>query len=139
LDALARLALAPNLLTDALQLLRDPLVGGRNFIERIGDLAEHAVLMAGHADGKIADAHGLQGMQQIVFEGGGAVAGLGCTVFEGCFGGGVYRGSICSGFNRLANRLHNSPSGSGYCPLKDARTAGKCSKSGTSPENRQKS
>ena len=71
LHALAGLAFAPDLLADALELLGHPLVGGGDLVEGVGDLAEHAVLIAGHADGEIADPHGLQGVEKIVLEWGG--------------------------------------------------------------------
>ncbi len=88
LDALPRLALAPDLLADAFELLRDPLIGGGDLVEGVGDLAGHAVLVAGHPHGEIADPHGLQGMQEIVFEGSGAVALIAGTAhrFSRCVG-----------------------------------------------------
>jgi hypothetical protein len=114
LDALTRLALTPDLLADAIELLRNPLIGARYLIERVGNLAENAVLIAGHANRKITDPHGLKGMQQIVFEGGGAVDVFGGTVLEACIRGAACRRPICSGFKRLADRLHVCPSGNDH-------------------------
>ena len=49
---------------DALELLRHLLVGCDDLVERVGDLARDAVLVALHAYGEIAAAHGLQGVEQ---------------------------------------------------------------------------
>ena len=59
-DALSRLALAPDHLSDALELLRHPLVGGDDLIERIGDLAVDSEVIPGHAHRKVAATHGLK-------------------------------------------------------------------------------
>ena len=81
LDALAGLALAADHLADALELLRHALVGGDDLVEGIGDLADQADMVAGHADGEIADAHGLQGVQEFV-QIGRAVAGRGRSAVD---------------------------------------------------------
>ena len=66
LHALAGLAFAAHDMADALELLRHALVGGDDLVERIGDLAEQADLVAGHAHGEVAHAHRLQRIEQIV-------------------------------------------------------------------------
>ncbi len=58
--ALARPALLADHLPDALQFLRHLLIGGDNFIERIGDLAGQAGPGAREANGEVAIAHGLK-------------------------------------------------------------------------------
>ena len=63
--ALASLALAAHHLPNALELPRHALVGGDDLIEGVGDLAHEADLVAGHAHREIADAHCLQGMQEL--------------------------------------------------------------------------
>ena len=63
--ALAGLAFAAHHLPNALELTRHALVGGDDLIEGIGDLAHDADLVARHAHREIADAHGLQGMQEL--------------------------------------------------------------------------
>ena len=64
--ALARLALLADRLADALQLLRHALIGGNDLVEDIGELADGADMATRHAHGKIADAHRLHGLQQVV-------------------------------------------------------------------------
>ena len=49
-----------------LELLRHALVGGDDLVERVGDLALDADLVARQPDGEIADAHGLQRAEQLV-------------------------------------------------------------------------
>ena len=66
LDAVLRLALAADALADALELLRHALVGGDDFVERVGDLAFDADPVAGHANRKVADPHRLQRGQKLV-------------------------------------------------------------------------
>ena len=63
-DTLAGAALAAHHLPDPFELLGHALVGGDDFIERVGDLAEDADPVARHADGKVADPHGLQRMKE---------------------------------------------------------------------------
>jgi hypothetical protein len=63
-----RVLLRANLLADTFKLLRNPLICGSNFIERVSYLARQTVLIAGHPNRKIPHAHGLQGTQQVVFE-----------------------------------------------------------------------
>ena len=63
--ALAGLALAADHLADSLELLRHALVGGDDLVEGIGDLAREADLVARQAHREIADAHGLQRMQEL--------------------------------------------------------------------------
>ena len=53
-------------LADALELLRHPLVGGDDFVERVGDLAFDAEPVAGHPDREVADAHRLQRGKKLV-------------------------------------------------------------------------
>src|SRR4051812_9739396 len=64
LHALARLALAAHHLADQLELLRHALIGGDDVVESVGELAVDAEIVAAHAHGEIAVAHGLQGEQQ---------------------------------------------------------------------------
>ena len=52
-------------LPDTLELLRHPLVGGDDVIKGVGDLTDQAGLVARQPDGEVADADGLQGMQQV--------------------------------------------------------------------------
>ena len=66
LHALARLAFAPHDMADALSLLCHALVGGDDLIEGVGDLAEQTELAACHAHREFADAHGLQGIEEVV-------------------------------------------------------------------------
>ena len=66
LHALAGLALAAHDMADAFELLRHALIAGDDLVEGIGDLAEQADLVAGHAHGEVAHAHGLQCIQEIV-------------------------------------------------------------------------
>ena len=71
-------------LADALELLRHALVGGDDLVERVGDLAVDADVIAGHAHRKVADAHRLQRLQQFVHFGRGfAVAADGLVGFDG--------------------------------------------------------
>ena len=60
----AGLAFAADDLADLLELLRHPLIGGDDLVERIGDLAGETDLVARQPDRKIADAHGLQRLQK---------------------------------------------------------------------------
>src|SRR6185312_5053488 len=64
--AMARLALAADDLPGALQFLGHALVGGDDLIEGLGNLADEAFVVGGHADGEVAGAHGLQRVQQLV-------------------------------------------------------------------------
>ena len=66
LDPVARLALTADHLAGALQLLRHVLVGGDNVVEGVGDLADQADMVAGHAHRKVAGLHGLENMQEFV-------------------------------------------------------------------------
>ena len=70
LHPLAGLAFAADDLADLLQLLGHALVGGDDVVEGVGDLAGEADLVARQADGEIADAHRLQGVQQIAHRAG---------------------------------------------------------------------
>src|SRR5207244_827928 len=63
--ALAGLALAADDLADALELLRDLLVGGDDLVERVGDLAVDALEVAREPDGEVAAAHLLQRAQEL--------------------------------------------------------------------------
>jgi hypothetical protein len=63
---LAGLAVAPDHLPDPVELLCHALVGGNDLVERVGDLAHQADLIARHADGEIADPHRLERAQQLV-------------------------------------------------------------------------
>jgi hypothetical protein len=47
-------------------LLRHSLIGGDDFVERVGDLSLDAEVIAGHPHREIARAHCLQGVQQIL-------------------------------------------------------------------------
>ena len=80
LDPLPGIAVAPDVLADALQLLGHALVGGRDLVEGVRDLAGQADLLAGHPHREIARADGLQRMQQLVFERSRAVSGPGSRV-----------------------------------------------------------
>src|SRR6516164_7722536 len=66
LHPLARLSFAAHDLTDALELLRHAFVGSHDLVEGVGDLAQEADLIAGHADREVAHAHGLQRIQEVV-------------------------------------------------------------------------
>src|SRR5262249_54824026 len=66
LDPLAGLALAPDHLPDAIELFCHTFVGSDDFVESVGDLAHQADLIAGPANGEIADPHGLQRAQQLM-------------------------------------------------------------------------
>ncbi len=106
--ALAGLAFAADHLADALELLRHALVGGDDLVEGVGDLAGDADLVAGHADGEVADAHGLQGMQEVVQIGGRD--GLGAIAID-LSGRARRNGGRAVGFdfaNRIKIRLHFS-------------------------------
>ena len=63
--AIAGLALAPDDLADVLELAGHALVGGRDIVESVGDLAEDADLVAGHADREVAEPHCLQGGEKV--------------------------------------------------------------------------
>src|ERR1700720_4256559 len=63
---MTRLAFAADQLTYVLKLLRHALVVGHNFVEGVGDFAEHTCFVSRHADGKIAGFDGLKGMEQLV-------------------------------------------------------------------------
>ena len=64
--AMTCLALAPDQLADALDLLGHALIGCNDFIESIRDLAEEAVFLAGHPHGKVAGTHRAQRLQKIL-------------------------------------------------------------------------
>ena len=66
IDALASLPLAADDLPDARQLLSHALVGGRDLVEGVRDLAVDTEVIATHPNREIAAAHRLQGLQQIV-------------------------------------------------------------------------
>jgi hypothetical protein len=53
-------------LTDALQLLRHPLIGGDDFIEGIGDLSLDPEMIAGHPDREVSASHRLQRVKQFL-------------------------------------------------------------------------
>ena len=63
--AMARLAVLADDLAGALELARHALVRGDDLVERVGDLAVEARLVARQAHGEIAVAHGLQRAQQL--------------------------------------------------------------------------
>ena len=86
-DALAGAALAPDHLADPLELLGHSLIGGDDIIEGVGDLADDADAVAGHAHGKIADLHRLQRVEEF-----GQPAGIGAGVVVG-----VILGSLVCG------------------------------------------
>ena len=65
-DALARLPSLPTTWPDVLELLGYALVVGDDLIEGIGDLADEARRLAGHAHGEIAHPHRLEGSEQLV-------------------------------------------------------------------------
>ena len=54
------LPFAADHLADAFELLRHALVGGDDLVEGVGDLALDPEIVAAHAHGEIAGAHGLQ-------------------------------------------------------------------------------
>ena len=62
--ALAGLAFPAHHAPDMLELLRHPLIGGDDVVEGVGDLAGDAGLVAGHADGEVADPHRLKGAEK---------------------------------------------------------------------------
>ena len=64
--AMTGLALAPDQLADALELLGHALIGCNDVIESIRDLAEEAVFLAGHPHGKVAGPHCAQRLQKIL-------------------------------------------------------------------------
>ena len=74
-DALPGFSFAADDLSDALELLRHSLVGGDDLVEGIGNLALDPEMIAGHSHRKIAGAHCLQGVQQILQRGGASVGG----------------------------------------------------------------
>src|SRR6266496_1298150 len=111
IDALPGLAVLADHLADALELLRHALVGGRDLVEGIGDLAGEPHLVPGHPHREIADAHRLQRAQKVV-QGDirAAVHGLRAVLFRRNHGrnGGVR----CVG-NGLTVRLHGFTPGGG--------------------------
>ena len=64
--ALAGLPLATDNLADALELLRHPLIGGDDLVERIRDLAVDPEIIAAHAHREVAGTHGLERPKQIL-------------------------------------------------------------------------
>ena len=65
-DAMAGLAFLADHLAGALQLARHALVGRDDLVERVGDLAADAGLVAGQPHGEVAVAHRLQRAQQLL-------------------------------------------------------------------------
>src|ERR671931_119206 len=63
---LTEVSISAHDLADPFELLRHALIGGDDFVEGVGDLAQQADLTAGHADREIPHAHGLQRIQKIV-------------------------------------------------------------------------
>ncbi len=109
-DTLAGAAVAAHHLPDPFELLGHALVGGDDFIERVGDLAEDADAVAGHADGKVADPHGLQRMKEFRQAAGidlGTELGVAVDVALGCRGGGK-GGTVGCRANNVFSGLHNS-------------------------------
>src|SRR5262249_13768208 len=82
--ALARASLAADHLADALQLVRDLLVGRHDFVERVRDLAVDAGQSAGQADAEVAAADLLKGFEEF-----GAVQDRGAGLGEGGAGFGA--------------------------------------------------
>ena len=66
LDALPGFSFPADDLTDPLQLLRHALVGGHDFIERIGNFSFDPEMIAHHSHGKIATSHRLKRMKQVL-------------------------------------------------------------------------
>src|SRR5262245_28234475 len=113
LHPLAGLAFATHDMADALELLRHALVGGDDLVEGVGNLAEDPDLVARHADGEVAHAHGLQRIQQIVQLGHGTAVETAVGIFSG---GRVRRGAVGldTGLelaNRFTARLHGNLQG----------------------------
>ena len=84
-DALAGAALAAHHLADPLELLGHALVGGDDLVEGVGDLAEDADAVAGHAHGEVADPHGLQRVKEFR-EAAGIDLGVAVDVMVGRWG-----------------------------------------------------
>ncbi len=101
--ALAGASLAADHLADALELFGHPLVGGGDIVKGVGDLADNADAIAGHAHREIADLHGLQRMEEL-----GQAAGIGVAVdvvlarLRGGSGGtvGYGAGNVFSGLHK---------------------------------------
>src|SRR5262249_13466128 len=93
-------------LADALQLLRHALIGGDDLIEGVGDLADDPDPVAGQANREIADAHGLQRLQQLMqFRPPVAVDGGTIAFFRGGRGSGaigLVGGGRISGLHDIA-------------------------------------
>ena len=79
--ALTGPAVAADHLTDALELPGHALIGGDDFVERVGDLADEADAVPGHTRREVPDPHGLQHMQQFR-----QVLGVGFAVNEALAG-----------------------------------------------------
>ena len=105
-DALPGTAVAAHHLADPFQLLGHALVGGDDFVKRVGDLAEDADTVAGHADGEVADPHGLQRMKEFR-QALGIDLGFASLMVRRRRGrkGGTVGGS---GADNVFSRLHNS-------------------------------
>src|SRR5262245_11763316 len=102
LHPLARLSFAAHDLADPLELLRHALVGGDDFIERVGDLAQETDLAARQANREVTHTHRLQRVQKIVKLRGCAAVDIGR--FRGR---GAWRRTIGLEFaDRLFVRLH---------------------------------
>ena len=63
---MAGLAFAADDLANALELLRHPLVGGHDVVERIGYFSKQAVVFAAHPDGEVAGAHRTERLQKVL-------------------------------------------------------------------------
>ena len=102
--ALARLAFPADDLPDALELLRHALIGGHDLVERIGDLADQADLVAGHPHGEIADPDGLESMnKKIQVRGGGGPGAVAIGLFDRRNGGRAVGFDLA---DRISIRLH---------------------------------
>jgi hypothetical protein len=83
-EPVARLALAPDDLTGALELIGHALVGDHDLVEGVGDLADQTCLVAGQTNGKVTVTHRLKRAQQLAqIDAGSAVAGAAVAASAG--------------------------------------------------------
>ncbi len=66
LDALPGFPLSTDDLTDTFQLLRHPLIGRDDFIERVGDLSFDPEMVAGHSYREVSASHRLERVKQLL-------------------------------------------------------------------------
>ncbi len=106
---LAGAAFASDHLADPLELLRHALIGADDLIKGVGDLADDADAVAGHAHRKIADPHGLERPEEFGETLGiGADIGIAIGVNGGNRGvGGTVGGRACCWFSCLHDDLRN--------------------------------